>query len=126
MSQHHRRSLREVHCDDCGAEVGEQCRGTMGSDRYHLARCATLDNKIRVESAVEKAISESKALLATKDAEIAKLRAELEDLKKRTGIVGFNAEDGHLPGAPLYRRAPVPQGCETCIGCPDCLTNERP
>lgn len=41
-------------------------------------------------------------------------------------VVGHNAEDGVSPGAPIYRRVPVPEGCEVCAGCPDCLTNSKP
>lgn len=38
-------------------------------------------------------------------------------------IIGFNAEDGILPGAPIYKRQDVPE-CADCSGC--CMTNTKP
>jgi 5'-deoxynucleotidase YfbR-like HD superfamily hydrolase len=40
-------------------------------------------------------------------------------------VIGFNAEDGILPGAPIYKRQDVPE-CADCSGCPDCMTNTKP
>lgn len=40
-------------------------------------------------------------------------------------IIGHNAEDGVLPGAPIYKRIDVPE-CAECSGCPDCMTNDKP
>lgn len=40
-------------------------------------------------------------------------------------LLGHNAEDGLLPGAPIYKRGDVPE-CADCSGCPDCMTNDEP
>ncbi len=46
--------------------------------------------------------------------------------KKKSAIIGHNDEDSFNPGAPIYRKEPIPDGCEKCAGCPDCLTNKAP
>ncbi len=54
------------------------------------------------------------------------IRALAPQSGQAAAVVGYNSEDGDPPSAPIYRRNPIPEGCETCAGCPDCLTNKPP
>lgn len=59
-------------------------------------------------------------LLCARCAEHASVASELP-----LPVIGFNAEDGVLPGAPIYKRQDAPE-CADCSGCPDCMTNTKP
>jgi hypothetical protein len=50
----------------------------------------------------------------------------VQRVKMEPKVVGHNAPDGVEPDAPIYRRVPIPEGCEQCDGCPDCYTNKKP